>query len=68
MGRIEYQHINTEYAIPSPSNMRAALFYEDTIGILKGLWVLSNCDWVADCSSIRSSEDILLGDKTVPPG
>lgn len=62
---MEYQHINTEYAISSPRNIRVALFHEDAIGILKGPWVLPNCHEIADCSSIRNSEDILLGDKTV---
>lgn len=37
---MEYQHITTEYAISSPSNIRGALylFHEDTIRMLRGLW------------------------------
>lgn len=36
---MEYEHINTESAISSPSNIRVALylFYEDTIRMLRGL-------------------------------
>lgn len=66
-GEMEYQHINMEYAISAPSNIRVALclFYEDTIRMLRGLWALSNCDQFADCLTIQDSEDILLGDKTV---
>ena len=62
---MEYQLINREYAISSPSTIRVESFYENTIGVLKGLWVLSNCHQIADCLTIRNSEDILLGDKAV---
>lgn len=48
---MEYQHINTEYAISFLSNIRIEinLFHEDTIRMLRGLWVLSNCNQFADC-------------------
>ena len=62
---MEYQHINREYAISSSCNVRVVSFYEDTIGVLMGLWVLSNCHQIADCLTIRNSEDVLLGDKAV---
>ena len=31
----------------------AEIFYEDTIDVLKDLWVLSNCHQIADCLTIQ---------------
>lgn len=50
---MDYQHINREYAISSSGNIRVVSFYEDTIDVLKGLWVLSNCHQIADCLTIQ---------------
>jgi hypothetical protein len=50
-GEMEYEHIHTEYAISSSSNIRVALclFYEDEIRTLRSLWLSTNCDLSADC-------------------